>query len=55
MITSKSQAMIPKTANYWSNGCGRDSYIYTSNGGFAKRPCTSKIMSKLYLFLHYKY
>eukprot|EP00828_Plagiopyla_frontata_P038288 TRINITY_DN50212_c0_g1_i1.p2 TRINITY_DN50212_c0_g1~~TRINITY_DN50212_c0_g1_i1.p2 ORF type:complete len:206 (+),score=29.37 TRINITY_DN50212_c0_g1_i1:18-635(+) len=42
--TWESQAMIPKTANYWSNGCGRDSYIYTSNGGFAKRPCTSKIM-----------
>ena len=21
--------MIPKTVNYWSNGIGRDSYIYT--------------------------
>ena len=37
--------MIPKTVNYWSNGFGRDSYIYTSNGGFANRPCSSRLMS----------
>ena len=43
--------MMPKTVNYWSNGIGRDSYIYTSNGGFANRPCSSKLMSKINYFI----
>ena len=27
----------PKTATYWGNGTGRDSYISTNNGGFTNK------------------
>ena len=36
---------MPKTVNYWNDGFGRDSYIYTSNGGFASRPCSTRLTS----------
>ena len=28
---------LPKTRNYWCNGTGRDTYIYTNSGGFTTK------------------
>ena len=38
-----------KTQFYSANGAGRDSYIYTTNGGFCppKEPCKIEALGKL--------
>lgn len=34
--TNSSVPLSPKTSNYFPDGHGRDSYIYTNNGGLSK-------------------